>query len=97
MVSEEEKVIPNVLDVSARFHLRVNNSVSLALLAEGRFYQKTASVFSGVNIVGVGVGPELQVSDHVSLPAKAKVQFGKLQSGDSIIGFELGLGIAVSF
>ena len=97
MVSEEEKVIPDVLDVSARFRLHANASVSLALLAEGRFFQQTASVFSGVNIVGVGVAPELQVSEHVSLPAKAKFQFGKLQSGDSITGFELGLGIAVSF
>ncbi len=97
LVAEEGKVAPNLLDVSGRFHLRVSGNVSVSLFAEGRFYQETASTLSGVNLFGVGLAPEIQVSSHMTIPARVKFQFGKLKNGDSITGMELGLGIAVMF
>lgn len=97
LVPEEEKAIPDVFNASARFHVRMNNSLAVAFLAEGRFYQQTASTLSGVSIVGVGVEPEITVAPNITIPIRARLQFGKLKNDDSLFGTELGLGIGVLF
>jgi hypothetical protein len=97
LVPEEENVIPDMFDISARFRLRVNNSLAVAFRADGRFYQQTAKTVSGVNLFGVGLAPEITVSPNIMIPIRAKVQFGRLENGDSLVGTELGLGISVLF
>jgi len=97
LVPEEEKVFPDLLDISARFCLRVSNSLVVAFRADGRFYQQTASTLSGVNLFGVGLAPEITVSPSIMIPIRAKVQFGRLENGESLIGTELGLGIGLLF
>lgn len=97
LVSEDEKVEPDQVELAGSYAMRVNDRFSVSILAEGRFYQETSAAFSGITLGGVGLAPVLTLSDNVSLPARLKYYTGSMKGGGTLTGFEAGIGVSMNF
>jgi hypothetical protein len=97
LVPEANKVSPNQFEVLGRYRVRLSERLFAAFLAEGRFYETTSAPVSGINLFGLGVAPEILISPTVSIPARIKFQFGSMKDGDTLSGFEVGVGMGVTF
>jgi hypothetical protein len=97
LVPEANKVSPNQFELLGHYRVRFNERFSAAFLAEGRFYETTSAPVSGITLFGMGIAPEILLSPTVSIPARIKFQFGSLKDGDTLSGFEVGIGIGVTF
>jgi hypothetical protein len=90
-----EKISPNNLIAFVNFKHQISNGISLNYLIEGRFYEKTVAPYSGHNIYGAGIAPNLNLSSNFSLPLTAKYYIGNSPGSSSIRGLELGLGLSI--
>jgi hypothetical protein len=97
LVKETENSNPTQIEVMSHYRLRLNPNIYLRILAEGRFYEKTAADFSGVNLFGGGLAPEFTVSRSVTIPLVFKFLTGSFKDGPGLTGLELGAGLNVSF
>ena len=94
-VSENEKVNPNHLSIIASYLQSFSRKFLLTYLVETRFYQKTASPFSGYDIYGISVEPVIRLSPQVEIPVTIKYLQGKNQDDNKLKGFEAGLGFRI--
>ncbi len=92
-----EKISPNNLAALIGFAHRITGNLLLNYLIEGRFYEKTAAPFSGYDIYGLGIAPDLKLTTNFSLPFTAKYYFGNSAGSSSIKGLEIGLGLNITF
>ncbi|MCG8606648.1 hypothetical protein MJD09_16895 [bacterium] len=94
---EVKKTFPDQLELLANYRLRLSRKVYLKILGEGRFYDETASAFSGVSLFGGGVASEIALSRSLNLPLGVKYLFGNFKGGQNLTGFEVWLGLASTF
>jgi hypothetical protein len=97
LVPEVSKTDPDNFDVLGVYTVRIDDRFSFGILGEGRFYQETDNTISGINLLGIGVSPELSLSSSVSIPARLKFQFGSMKGGRTLTGLELGVGISYAY
>lgn len=97
LVKETENSNPKQFEVMSHYRLRLNPNIYLRILAEGRFYEKTALDFSGVNLFGGGLAPEFTISRSVTVPVVFKFFTGSFKDGPSLTGLEIGAGLNISF
>ncbi len=97
LVKETENSNPKQFEVMTHYRLRMNPRIYLRILAEGRFYEKTAAPFSGVDLFGGGLAPEFAVSRGVTVPVAFKFFAGSFKDGPNLTGFEIGAGLNASF
>ncbi|MBM2840809.1 MAG: hypothetical protein HW412_1337 [Bacteroidetes bacterium] len=95
--TEDEKTEPDQFEFSASYTIGINNSFSLSILAEGRFYQETPADFSGVTLGGVGLAPTFKVSENLSIPARFKFFTGTTKNDKTLTGVEAGVGVIIGF
>ena len=69
----------------------------LQYIAEARFYQKTIAPYSGFNVYGVGIVPNINLSSSLSVPLTIKYYLGNSDKYSSVNGVELGLGLDITF
>jgi len=93
--SENEKVYPNQLSLIARFQQRFSRKFLLTYLVETRFYEETASPFSGYDIYGLGLEPVIRFSTWFETPVFIKYIQGQNQYNDKLKGLEAGLGLRI--
>jgi hypothetical protein len=97
LVDEKERLEPGRLEVSGQYRQVFSSRISLTYILEGRVLEHTAAAFSGAKVVGIGCAPAVNLGYGLSLPARVKVQFGKLKDGETITGIDAGLGLAFAF
>jgi len=91
-----EKVSPNHFIASTSFYHLLSELVALQYLLEGRFFEKTSMLYSGYNVYGVGLAVHLQISSLVQIPIITRYYLAS-NSGNNINGFEVGVGVNISF
>ena len=92
-----EKIIPNNFMTSINFKNYVSEFLTLQYIAEARFYQKTAAPYSGFNVYGFGIVPNINLSSSLSVPLTMKFYLGNSDEYSSAYGIELGLGLDIKF
>jgi len=93
---EPQKSTPDQIELIARYRYRVNPQLYISALVEGRFFKQT-SVFTAVNVLGLGVAPEYALSPAVTIPIQLKLLRALFENGSNMSGWEIGLGIRYSF
>ena len=96
-VTESEKTDPDEFDLVGSYLIWFNESASVGILGEGRFYQVTAASFQGRNLFGIGATPVFSVSPTIKIPASIKFHFGSLDGGGNVSGIDVGVGIEVAY
>ncbi|MFQ5628880.1 MAG: hypothetical protein ACE5I1_08975 [bacterium] len=97
LIDEREKTTPDQIDFMAHYRMRLGSKMSFRILAEGRFFQVTSSDFSGATLVGLGIMPEISISNNFTLPIRLLFFSGELKNQTDLSGFEVGLGAIVNF
>ena len=93
LVDEKDRLEPGRLDVAAQYRQTFSQRFSLSYILEGRVFETTPALYAGAKVVGAGLAPTLTFSSGVFVPARVKVQFGKLKGGETITGIEGGIGV----
>jgi len=75
----------------------VSEFLTLQYIAEARFYQKTVAPYSGFNVYGFGIQPNINLSSSLSVPLTIKYYMGNSDEYSSVNGVELGLGLDIIF
>ncbi len=96
LVPEEEKTIPDYLELLGMYKYQIDPLTSIGFIAEGRFFQET-SRFPDVKIYGGGVMPEYRIDERFSLFGRAKYFLGVTSRGPDFSGVEIGAGGTVRF
>ena len=94
MLEETERTAPNQLEFIGQFNLQMSSKLSLGLLAEIRYFEKTP-IFPGINIFGFGIEPRLSISQSITIPVQVKYSYGKYKTGEEITGLEAGIGLEI--
>ncbi len=97
LVPETEKNIPNQIEFLGHFRYRFNRTFALRFLGEGRFYEETPATFSGINLFGLGLAPEISLSSNIKVPAEFKFLFGDLKDGSNLVGVKIAVGLLVQY
>ena len=92
-----EKINPNSFMSFINFRHYISRRLFLLYSIEGRFYQKTAAPFSGYEVYGIGISPNIYLSSNIILPVTLKYYIGNSEGLPSIHGFESSLGLSVTF
>ncbi|MFQ5825323.1 MAG: hypothetical protein ACE5JB_14880 [bacterium] len=97
LVPEEKKTNPNQLEFMGHYRIRLSRRFYASILVEGRFYQETPAAFSGINLLGGGIAPEIYLSSNFKLPLIFKYLTGSFKNGPNISGFEIGIGFSIRY
>ncbi len=93
----QQRLTPNQGELLVAFTVRFTPRFSTQFQAEGRFFEKTPSFFSGYTLVGLGAVPELALSDDVTLPLRLRYLYGTAENGRTLNGLEAGLGLVMRY
>lgn len=88
MVPETEKNIPNQIEFLGHYRYRFNRNFAVRILAERGVYEETPTIFSGINLFGTGLAPEISLSSNIKVPAEFKFLFGDLKNGSNLVVFK---------
>jgi len=97
LVDEKERLEPGRLDVSAQYRQSFGQRFSLSYILDGRVFETTPSIYAGAKVIGAGLAPTLTFASGLFVPARVKVQYGKLKGGETITGLEGGVGVGFTF
>ena len=92
-----DKIIPNNFMTFINFKHYMSEFFTLQYIAEARFYQKTVAPYSGFNVYGFGIVPNINLSSSLSVPLTMKFYLGNSDEYSSAYGVEIGLGLDVTF
>ena len=92
-----DKIIPNNFMTFINFKHYMSELFTLQYIAEARFYQKTVAPYSGFNVYGFGIVPNINLSSSLSVPLTMKFYLGNSDEYSSAYGVEIGLGLDVTF
>ena len=95
-VPEALKVTPNQLALFGRYRLRLAQAFGLGFLGEIRAYEES-SVFSQINLVGVGIAPEIIFSNSFRIPFEFKYYTGSVENDNAMTGVETRMGLSFGF
>ena len=93
---EQFNTNPEQVEAFGHYRIRLNPRVNVGILGEVHSYLSN-SVFSGLDIVGIGLLSDFSVQKSISIPMRIKYLFGDFRSGKSIAGWEIGLGAVIGF
>lgn len=93
---EVEQSTPVQLEAEGYYRWRYRQNIYLTFLGEAKSYLPTGD-FPGVDIFGLGVQPEIELSELMKMVTRVKFRFGDFPGGTTIFGWELGLGINYRF
>ena len=96
MDEEDEKTIPDQIELIGRYRFRLGKGFYASILAEGRFFQET-KVFNKVTIFGLGSTIDIPVSPNIKMPFRLKYLTCNIEGGSNISGIEVGVGLVWSF
>jgi len=97
LVEESEKIFPDQLEFLGHFRVRMNRAIAVSILFEGRFYEQTSVPYSGIDLLGAGLSPEIRFSRTFAIPLVVKYLKGRYRDGSDLSGFELGGGIMLNY
>jgi hypothetical protein len=95
--SENEKVNPNLLSLSANYQQRISRIINLTYSASIRIFEQTASPFSGYTIYSLSLEPKFKLSSRVELPVILKYYNGTNEAKRKLSGFDTGIGLRLWF
>ncbi len=93
---EVEQSTPVQLEWEGHYRWRYRQHFHLTFLGEAKSYLPKGD-FPGVDIFGLGVQPEIELSALMKMLPRLKFLFGDFPGGTTIMGWELGLGINYRF
>ena len=96
-VLDNEKITPNQLYIGASFNQRFNAQFSLGYGIFASFYEKTTVYYSGYNLYGASLSPQINFSPAVSVPIYLKYAFGSAKDKTDLTNYELSAGIRLNF
>ena len=96
LITEEERTIPNQFEFLMQYRLRVRKEFYTSFLFEGRFFDETA-LYKSTNIFGIGVLPEVMLSNKFSLLLHFKYYSASVKDMSGFSGFDAGVGIEMNF
>jgi hypothetical protein len=97
LVDEKDRLEPGRLDLSGQYRIAFNPRISVAFGLEARIFESTPALFSGARVFGAGVSPVFVLGSGFSVPARIKVQVGKLKGGETLTGLDAGVGLGYVF
>ena len=96
LFQEEEKSIPNQLELWGLYKHRFSPELRLGFLLEGRHIAESTA-FTSTDIFGAGLLPEYQFSSAVRGLGHLKALLAQTEKGHDLFGFEIGAGMEVKF
>ena len=93
---ENEKLNPNQFYINFSFNQKLSPEFDLSYGLFGSFYEKTAAFYSGYNLYGFILIPQVKVSTNAKIPFYFKYGFGSAADKPNIQNVEMGTGINFS-
>ena len=95
-VLDNEKITPNQLYIGASFSQRISPQFSISYGIFTSIFEKTTVYFSGYNLYGVSLSPQINLSSAVSIPIFLRYAFGSAKDKTDLTNYELSAGIKFS-
>lgn len=96
MIEEDEKTIPDMIEVIGRYRFLLRQGLFASVQAEGRFFKETAA-FTRAHVLGVGFNLDVPISPRVQMPVRLKLLTINFDEGSNLTGLEIGAGMHWSF
>ena len=90
---ENEKLNPNQFYINFSYNQKLSPEFDLSYGLFGSFYEKTAAFYSGYNLYGLILIPQVKVSTNVKIPFYFKYGFGSASDKPNIQNVEIGTGV----
>ena len=93
---ENEKLNPNQLYINFSFNQKINPEFEMSYGLFGSFYEKTAAFYSGYNLFGLILIPQVKISENVKIPIYFKYASGSASDKPDIQNVQIGTGVNIS-
>ena len=96
LTEKNEKTIPNNIEMAAHYRFRINQNLNLAILGNGRIYQKSL-LNGGVSVYGSGVGAQYLINNNWDIMTNLKYYIGSYVDSNEFSGYEIVIGLGYKF